>query len=318
MEDARFCSYCGTAVNGDTADKRRMVYEGDIHKCPNCGEIVESFTTNCPTCGFEFRNTQATNAVKELTQKIEKIENSRSSRQSGWSKLLDTKNRISETDQEKISLIRSFAIPNSKEDLFEFMVLAASNINIRRYSDPYVISASESALSDAWYSKFEQSYEKAKISIKNSAEFEKIRNIFTKKQKEIDYASRKRRFAIITPIIGLVLMSCVLILLLYYGECASRIADENNRLNALSSEVYEAIESKKFDTAKAKNANLVYTGPNTASGKQSAKKWENTRNELATIIENAENADKAGGGTMLPAHSNTPTMYDEEDIDQSN
>ena len=317
MEDARFCAYCGTAVNGDTAEKRRMVYEGDIHKCPNCGEVVEAFTTNCPICGFEFRNTQATNAVKELAQKLEKIENSRTSKQSGWLSCLDNAYRINETDQKKISLIQNFAIPNAKEDLFEFMVLASSNINLQRYANSATLSASERAVSDAWHSKFEQSYKKAKLCINDTYEFEKIKNIFTEKQKEIRRAKR-HQYSIPIMIIGLpIALICILVVWLESSECTDAIQKENDRLNILASEVYEAIEAKNFDIAKAKTANLVYTGPNTTSGKQSAKKWENTRNELATIIENAEKAYKSNGGTTLPTHINSPSINADDDIDQS-
>ena len=316
LEDAKFCAYCGTAANGESKSKRKMVYEGDVHKCPNCGEIVGAFTTNCPTCGFEFRNVQATNAGKELAEKIEKIENSRSSRQSGWKKLFDTKGRVSETDQEKISLIRGFAIPNSKEDLFEFMVLASSNINIRRYSEPNVISASECAVSDAWYSKFEQSYEKAKISIKDLEEFEKIKNIFTKKQKEISSARRKRWLTVIAPIVGIAAILCSVLMLSDYSLRALDVEEENDRLNALASEIYEAIDSKNYNTAKAKTANLVYAGPGTADGKKSAEKWEKTRNELLDIIANAEKAERAGDDNLSQA-TEPATTYGET-IDDSN
>ena len=316
LEDAKFCAYCGTAANGESKSKRKMVYEGDVHKCPNCGEIVGAFTTNCPTCGFEFRNVQATNAVKELAEKIERIENSRSSRQSGWKKLFDTKSRVSETDQEKISLIRGFAIPNSKEDLFEFMVLASSNINIQRYSEPNVISASECAVSDAWYSKFEQSYEKAKISIKDSEEFEKIKNIFTKKQKEIGRARRKRDFTSLMLIGALVALICIPVMLGIHLSRSLDVEKENDRLNALASEIYEAIESKNYDTAKAKTANLVYAGPSTADGKQSAEKWVITRNELLGIIANAEKAERAGGDNL--SQTTEPASIYGETIDDSN
>lgn len=317
MEDARFCSYCGTAVNGDTADKRRMVYEGDIHKCPNCGEVVESFTTNCPTCGFEFRNTQATNAVKELTQKLEKIENSRSSRQPGWSKLLDTKNRISETDQEKISLIRSFAIPNSKEDLFEFIVLASSNINIHRYAKPKSLSASERAVSDAWYSKFEQSFEKAKLTLKNTIEFEKIRDIYSKKQKEIRWAKRNRKI-FLSMTIGLPIVFYVAAAVLVISSSTSfysrdSIDRENKRLNVLVSEIYSSIEMKDYDMARAKAANLIFAGPSTEDGKQAAEKWEKTRKELLNVIANAEESVKQQESDLPQDTIPAPTYEEKTD-----
>ena len=39
-ESARFCMNCGTPVMYDKQDNtnRKQVYDGVIHKCPNCGE----------------------------------------------------------------------------------------------------------------------------------------------------------------------------------------------------------------------------------------------------------------------------------------
>jgi predicted amidophosphoribosyltransferase len=89
----RFCSYCGTSLDegdrfckscGETilgvdhsvpeteailrtsreeslveySTERKTVYEGNLHKCPNCGETLQSFVVNCPTCDYELRNTE--------------------------------------------------------------------------------------------------------------------------------------------------------------------------------------------------------------------------------------------------------------------
>lgn len=43
-------------------------------------------------------------------------------------------------DEQKIDLIRNFSIPNTKEDVLEFIVLAAANIDLKVYgldSDKY-------------------------------------------------------------------------------------------------------------------------------------------------------------------------------------
>lgn len=42
---AKFCFECGTPViynqynDNSPNTKRKVVFEGEIHKCPNCGEI---------------------------------------------------------------------------------------------------------------------------------------------------------------------------------------------------------------------------------------------------------------------------------------
>lgn len=78
-----FCLYCGTATKDKTDNssqseqKRKESFDGEIKKCPYCGEILKSFETNCPTCGLELRNVSVANSVKELSNKIQLIEASK-------------------------------------------------------------------------------------------------------------------------------------------------------------------------------------------------------------------------------------------------
>ena len=94
-EGARFCKGCGEPVGaGAAADtqpqnatraahstplsgnptERKTVYEGTVHKCPNCGEVLASFVSVCPTCAHEIRDTKSSTAVRELALKLERIE----------------------------------------------------------------------------------------------------------------------------------------------------------------------------------------------------------------------------------------------------
>ena len=137
--NAKFCSGCGTSCNTTQADnqgqgQRKMKYEGEIHKCSQCGEVLDSFTTVCPSCGYELRGSSTTSAVKEFAAKLDGVT----------------------TEYQKENIIRSFPIPNTKEDIFEFMILASSNIDERPNKDVF----------NAWIAKFEQCYQKAKLSFK--------------------------------------------------------------------------------------------------------------------------------------------------------
>ena len=91
-EGARFCKNCGEAICGDAQEahrtsieqaytgnptERKTVYEGYIHKCPNCGEVLKAFEMNCPACGYELRDTKASGAVREFELKLEAIESKR-------------------------------------------------------------------------------------------------------------------------------------------------------------------------------------------------------------------------------------------------
>lgn len=215
-DGAKFCFECGaavTATSSSSSTQRKTVYDGEIHKCPNCGEILSSFVSNCPVCGYELRESKNSSAVRELAIKLEKIEYSRPSSQSGFKEMFKNQNGISKTDSEKISLIRSFPIPNTKEDLLEFLVLAASNIDLQRYNEFNSISDSEQAVSDAWEAKFEQAYQKAGFLIVSTPEFEQVRMLYEKKKAEVNHAKRMRvLFWILFPTIVLVLVFGLLIL----------------------------------------------------------------------------------------------------------
>ena len=36
--------------------ERKTVYEGQLHKCPNCGELLDAFRSHCSSCGYEIRD----------------------------------------------------------------------------------------------------------------------------------------------------------------------------------------------------------------------------------------------------------------------
>lgn len=185
-EGARFCKNCGESVvrisqassatyshetrktgtihpdsesgKGDSRTKRKIVFDGEIHKCPNCGDIMEPFETKCKVCGYDLRNAQATNSVKEFELKFEQA------------KSVDR----------KIDLIRTFAVPNAQEDLLEFAVLAAMNIDF----DAYKVGDENSddiRLSNAWLAKLEQAHEKAQVLFDNTPIWGKIHGMYEKR-----------------------------------------------------------------------------------------------------------------------------------------
>lgn len=170
-DGAKFCKKCGKSVvekaelnsipkyeesySGNPTE-RKTVYEGYIHKCPNCGEILGSFTAQCTSCGYEIRGTGISEAVSEFSLKLVDLQ----------------------SDEEKINFIRNFPIPNSKEDIYEFMILASTNI--RNTVAP--------AVSDAWITKVEQCYQKAQVIFTSDADLNYI-------QKSYDECHQKIRNA---------------------------------------------------------------------------------------------------------------------------
>lgn len=229
-DGARFCKGCGEPVNtgGGAVNnpnppqqtersiplkgnptERKTVYEGTLHKCPSCGEVLASFLSKCPACGHEIRDTRSSTAVRELAIKLEQIEarkmpafeEKRSVMKMVFGKDFDETNEAEEAQerfdeqkaQEKANVIINFSVPNTKEDILEFMILAASNIDIKRGVDDEV--------SKAWISKLEQVYQRAQLIMGNTPDFAIIRNIFEQKRSELK--SRKfKGLAIAAFIVG--------------------------------------------------------------------------------------------------------------------
>lgn len=151
-DSSKFCPECGTPVSLNDG-KREIAFDGEMHKCPNCGEVLSAFVSVCPTCGYELRGSIISNSVEQFSRKIEQAS----------------------SDEQKVTLIRSFPIPNTKEDIFEFLILASTNIS----------GEQQKVVFDAWIVKFEQSYQKAQLVIQDPLEIEKIKRIYAETQKRI-------------------------------------------------------------------------------------------------------------------------------------
>lgn len=190
---ARFCQRCGRQIDTlnelQNAEKlhsksksdiflqteRRQEFAGKIVKCPNCGEILKSFVTCCPTCGYELREIEPTMSIKEFVAKLEQIEGNRKED-------AEDEEQLCKTDLQKINLIRSFSVPNTKEDLIEFFTLAASNVN-ENYG---TLSDSQEAVSYAWEAKYEQVYQKAIICFGDTPEIKAIKKLYSEKKKNLN------------------------------------------------------------------------------------------------------------------------------------
>lgn len=204
-EGAKFCANCGKAVTGEsTTSQRKTVYEGNLHKCPNCGEVLNSFVTNCPTCGHEIRDTQGVSSVRQLAIKLEQLESKRPPKKSTniFAQTFSGGTQLQSIDEQKIDLIRNFSIPNTKEDVLEFIVLAAANIDLKvygLYSSRYqMLDPARRELSDAWLAKLEQADQKAEIMFGHTQEYLSMRNVYENKMKAI----KKQKLQIVWLIAG--------------------------------------------------------------------------------------------------------------------
>ena len=180
-EGAEYCGVCGAPASGETnGNQRKIAFDGEVHKCPNCGEILNSFEGVCSSCGYELRGTKTSETIKEFVKKLEEIEHTESN--SGWLFQQATgegKDKLSPIDEQKINLIKNFPIPNTKEDVQEFVLLAISNMEPALYSTKSKVA--KKAIIAAWKVKLAQAYQRAKMSFGTSAEFRNIQKIYQEK-----------------------------------------------------------------------------------------------------------------------------------------
>lgn len=98
-------------------EKKKKEAIGNI--CPKCGKQIPPMSIACPYCGTKVVNKKANSSVQELQSKLEKIYSEKFTGSEGEQ---DTKR-----DQRIRDAITIFPVPNTKEDIIEFLALAAPN-----------------------------------------------------------------------------------------------------------------------------------------------------------------------------------------------
>lgn len=199
---AKFCSCCGHNVvdMGSSPitlqqDIRTTTYDGVIHKCPNCGELFGAFQTVCIACGYEVRGNSESNAVAVFSERL----------------------RCAQNEAEQIKIVSSFAIPNNQEDILEFMIIASSNFDEKIF----VEKSQEYDLTDAWMSKIESCYEKAKVYVIDARVKELVesryREIKSRVKKESNASKRNKVMPVILIGSGLLLIMTQIIMIQTLG-----------------------------------------------------------------------------------------------------
>lgn len=181
--EERYCHSCGVAVQEENINKelknndellvkaegekqkspedntiRQQSFVGTIRKCPNCGEAINSFNVKCPTCGFEFREVEISSSIKAFSDEL----------------------KSASSIEQMVSIIKNYPIPNTREDIIEFLLLATTNIK----------GADSNEIFDAWATKIEQSYSKAELSLKEDRDFGRVRSLYDEAR---EYIKRRRR-----------------------------------------------------------------------------------------------------------------------------
>lgn len=297
VDDAKFCDNCGRSVQKPHQEqKRETVFAGELHKCPSCGEMLKAFLSVCPLCGYEIRGGKSSKVVKEFSEKINEIESKRTP-DSKFSSIMRSLSLGSKSpiDEQILSLIRNFSVPNTKEDAFEFMILASSNINstalsANNFSDAGANSIEElnmmKAQSEAWLAKVEQVYYKAKLSFGGEANFTMIQELYDKTVNSVRKAEKKKKANNRMLFIGLALMFAIGFGC--FGVVFINHSIEVKKLENTVVEIQQEIKIGNYDEALIK-ANTLHMDE--SFSKEDKIKWDEQRLYLIKLIEKEKEKD---------------------------
>lgn len=152
---------------------------GSVRKCPACGAMLQSFQTTCSECGYEFKNVESVKSAKKLFDLLQAVDLRKSQELAALKNMQDYDKKSGSVDrdetikaynnalravenkafEEKKSIIKSFPVPNSREDLLELLAMATSNA----YDNDGRIGEEE----EAWIQKSDQIYQKIVVYAKN-------------------------------------------------------------------------------------------------------------------------------------------------------
>lgn len=181
-----------TNLVDETEEVTREVFAGVVLKCPNCGAAIDQGDAVCPTCGHHITGRKAINSIKELSDKLMTLEAKRKAPSKFFRSV-----SADPVDKQKLTLIQAFPIPNTVDDIREFILLAIANIDIKRSKNTLFAKMKKSegyagekeavmgAISDAWVSKLKQAYKQAKIGFHNDPDFKVIEELYLDEMKEL-------------------------------------------------------------------------------------------------------------------------------------
>ena len=158
--DSIFCAFCGERISEEVKVTKPKEKSNTSYRCPHCDAVIGAYDTICPYCG---------STLKLSNNRIEEFYNA-----------LQSTNDINH----KKELIANFYVPNTKEDIKEFFVLAISQIN------------SNDVCKNAWYAKLNQVYLKAKMFSNDREFYEKLnkeyQEVEEKVKKQIEVADKRK------------------------------------------------------------------------------------------------------------------------------
>ena len=236
------------AVEQPIITERKTVYDGAIHKCPSCGEVVNSFVSICPACGFELGQKKVSSTLEKFIDKVNEcdrlIANSPNAK-TGWASwsgskkfwwvvlniffmciplviylvlplvLIKSTPKLTNEEKQMVSLIENFPFPNDRESILAALVYAKEKID---FISKEKIDRKSAYWMRLWCAKAEQLKQKADMLFPND-------NIVKQSYSEIIADDERVKKTIkIKAIVGLVILAIAIVFtVVRYG-----LLDNNN------------------------------------------------------------------------------------------
>lgn len=157
---------------------------GVVKKCPSCGAIVIPFSAKCSDCDYYFSDIEANISIEKLFKLLTDID-SQPRKEFGVFETVKKVEQIKRILEQKTELIKNYPIPNTKDDILEFLTFAvpyarkvktgfSSIFTMREDSNAY----RDQQLGKAWKYKCEQIIMKAKFSLNEDKSGLEIINMY--------------------------------------------------------------------------------------------------------------------------------------------
>ena len=164
---------------------------GDVLRCPRCNEPYTPGSVKCGACGYEFINREAVSSATKFAEGLAKA----------TEKATKEKDKDGRIQREIIeNFIRSFPLPNTRDDLLEFI----ASMEARRH---------HSSESSEYKAKLVEAINKAEMFYPNDPQFKLVIQQIRDKFKEESKQEKKVGCYLVLALIGIFLFGFLMQLL---------------------------------------------------------------------------------------------------------
>lgn len=141
---------------------------GELRKCPACGAAVQAMSFKCDDCGYEFVGVKANSSRERLHKIINDIIERHAIEKANKNAFVRFFDEGSDKEDIQKAII-NFPVPNTKEDLLEFLLFLEPLAKVKFLSSDY-----DPYLTKAYRAKYRECVNKAKVFFSDDPHFQKL------------------------------------------------------------------------------------------------------------------------------------------------